>query len=262
MRIRDTASLTPHRDVNALLGELAERVHEALGPKLFGLYLTGSLAYGGFERGSSDVDFIAVLTHAMTAGEFASVKAAHARIAERHPSWARRIEGSYVTRDMLAHVAPPPTARPYINQGAFWDPDPRYGNEWLVNLHALRARGVALIGPVPEALIAAIDIAAVREASRRDLLDEWEPKLRDDAYLANSHHQAYAVLTLCRILHRAAHDGVPTKREAAAFVKQLYGQRWAALVQAAERWRHGDTLDAAAEIKAFIRFTLQLLRAD
>lgn len=256
MKARRHTSPTRHADINEILSLLVEELGRILGPQLFGLYLTGSLTYGGFARGSSDIDFLAILSRPLTPQQFALIKQAHARIGAKHPTWARRIEGSYITRDMLRYVEPPPQPRPYINEGAFWDPDPRYGNEWLLNLHVLYERGIPLIGPAPNTFLPPIDIAAVREASRRDLLAEWKPKLTDRVYLENSHHQAYVVLTLCRILHRARNDNVTSKRAAAAWVKQRYGERWRPLVERAERWRHGQTMDAIDETLGFIRFTL------
>lgn len=257
MRVRDTKNITPHRDVNDVLALLVGNLNEILGKELFGLYLTGSLSYGDFDRGSSDIDFLAILTRALTPERFDLIKTAHARIAEQCPVWARRIEGSYITQDMLANLEPPTTPRPYINQGGFWDPDPGYGNEWLLNLYVLREFGIALIGPDPKIFIGPIDTAAVREASRRDLLEEWKPKLTAPSYLENSHHQAYVVLTLCRILHRAKHDEVASKRVAASWVKKAYGARWSPLIEQAENWQHGEQLNAIGDTLDFIKFTLE-----
>jgi hypothetical protein len=257
MRIQDSTDITPHQDINAILKELAENLQRILGPQLFGLYLTGSLSYGDFDRGSSDIDFLAILNRALSAEQFDLIKQAHRRIGEQYPLWAARIEGSYITYDMLGYVEPPPMARPYINDGAFWHPDPCYGNEWLLNLYVLYDCGIALAGPQPKTFLPPIDIAAVREASRRDLLDEWKPKLQHLTYLQDSHCQAYVVLTLCRILHRARHDQVASKRVAAAWVKQTYDARWSTLIDDALTWQHGKQMNAIDGTLDFIRFTLR-----
>lgn len=248
--------LTPHRDVNDILVLLSQNLRDLLGDQLVGLYLIGSLTYGDFHRGSSDIDFLAVLNAPLSAEQREEVRSLHASIGERFPVWANRIEGSYITIEMLDFTEPPPMPRPYINGGDFWDPDPRYGNEWLINLHVLHEYGVALVGPDPRTLIRAVDINAVREASRRDLLEEWEPKLNDPAFFQDSHYVAYLTLTLCRILHRATHDGVASKRVAAAWVKQTYGEPWSDVIEQAERWQHGQELNLAAEARDFIRFAV------
>jgi predicted nucleotidyltransferase len=250
-----------NQDVNDLLAFLAESLKAILGDQLFGLYLTGSLTYGGFDRGSSDIDFLAVLHQALSGENLNQVRRVHARIASSYPIWANRIEGSYVTKEMLSNIQPPRTPRPYINEGRFWDPDPVYGNEWLINLYALYKRGVSLTGPDPKTFIGPINISEVREASKRDLLEEWQPKLRDQSFFANSHYQAYAILTMCRILHRARNSGLASKRMAAAWVKRAYGKRWSNLIERAETWQHGRELNAREETIDFIRFTVDQIVA-
>lgn len=251
----EIARLTPHQDVNDILASLTQRLPEILGQELVGLYLTGSLTYGDFDRGSSDIDFLAVLARELSDAEFALVTEMHAQIAERYPVWAERIEGSYITQDMLGCIEPPVQPRPYINRGSFWNPDPPYGNEWLINLFALRERGIALVGPEPSELIRhSVDIQDVRKASARDLFEEWVPKLQEPEFFESDHHQAYVVRTLCRILHRAGHDGVVSKRVASSWTKRAYGEPWSSLIERAERWQHGRKLDAAFEIMEFIRF--------
>jgi Domain of unknown function (DUF4111) len=254
-------ALTPYPDVNAILGKLVLALPAILGENLAGFYLTGSLTYGDFDDGSSDIDYLVVLQREIDASQRHALKRLHAEVASRFPEWRERIEGSYVTRDMLTYVLPPPQGRPYVNQGAFWDPDPPYGNEWLINLYALRERGIAMVGPPPDALFPPVDIRDVREASRRDLLEEWLPQLNDPAFPPDAHHEAYVTLTMCRILHRARHDGVASKRVASAWVKERYGEPWRSLVEKAERWRHGEEMGAHDEVRAFVRFVARELAA-
>ncbi len=254
MPIEEIATLTAWPEVNAVLGELAGALPAILGPNLVGFYLTGSLTYGDFDPGSSDIDYLVALEREISGEERAALVRLHDGIGARHPEWRERIEGTYVTVDMLPSILPPPQGRPYVNQGAFWDPDPPYGNEWLLNLHVLRDCGVALIGPPTADLVPPVDIRAVREASTRDLLDEWVPQLADPDFPPDSHHQAFVTLNLCRILHRAVHDEVASKRVASAWVRKRYGEPWRSLVERAERWRHGEEMDRRNEVRAFVRF--------
>ncbi|MGI0015368.1 MAG: nucleotidyltransferase domain-containing protein, partial [Nitrososphaera sp.] len=231
MEISDIRNLTFHKDVNDILATLVDELLKILGSQLVGLYLTGSLTYGDFDPGSSDIDFLAILNRELSDGQRLRIQRMHSTIADQYPKWSKRIEGSYITRDMLSSTGPPRKPRPYINAGEFWHPDPRYGNEWLVNLSALRETGVALVGPDPKAIILPVDIDAVREASKEDLHAEWLPKLRDPSPFhklgyESSHLQAYAILTMCRILYRDKNDGVASKRIASEWVKRTYGKAW------------------------------------
>ena len=252
--------ITGHADVDAVLNELSVGLQSLLGDQLIGVYLTGSLTYGDFDRGSSDIDYLAILRQPLAMDERRRLKELHELIGETWPEWQARVEGSYVTADMLDSVDPPSTPRPYINGGQFWEPDPRYGNEWLINLRALHECGVALVGPDVRSVMKPIDIEDVREASRRDLVEEWIPKLHDPGFFESSHHQAYVTLTLCRILHRAEHEGVVSKRIASAWVKETYDEPWIVeLVERAERWRHGEEMGSAEQVMRFIEFTRERL---
>ena len=257
MKIDAIKNLTPHQDVNDILAVLSKGLQDILGEQLMGVYLTGSLTYGDFDRGSSDIDLLIVLNKPLSEIQRDQVKALYADIVIKYPFWAKRIEASYITEDMLKYREPPPQPRPYINGGQMWDPDPPYGNEWLINLFVLYECGIELYGPNPMTLIShPIDIETLRMASRADLHQEWEPLLKDPPPLEDPHFQAYVILTLCRILHRAKNDKVASKRVASTWVKKTYGKRWSPLVTQAENWNHGEDMNETKETLKFIEFVL------
>jgi hypothetical protein len=254
----DIKSLTAYQDVNDVLVLLADGLQTILKERLVGLYLTGSLTYGDFDRGSSDIDFLAVLTEPMSDTLLHAVEDLHSRIGGSFPEWAKRIEGSYITKAMLSSDNPPVQPRPYINNAAVISC--QYGNEWVLNRYVLHECGVALVGPPANELFQAVNVQRVREFSRKDLHDNWVPKLTDpQAFVYEGHEtghlQAYAVLTMCRILHRDKNEQIASKRVASAWVKQTY-PAWDDLVTRAEQWRHGQALASDDEVKAFIKFTL------
>lgn len=241
-------------ETRLILDELSTSITSILGNNLIALYLTGSLTYGDFDPGSSDIDYLAILEHSMNPENRMKLEAAHADLFDRHPVWRERIEGSYITRSMLDSVFPPPEGRPYVNGGQFWRPDPPYSNEWLINLHHVRTCGIALAGPPPDELVPTINIADVREANRRDLFLERLPSIEDPDAVPDAHHEAYVTLTLCRILHREFNDEVVSKRVAARWVVDRFGARWKALIEATLAWQHDDEIDVRNEVIAFAHF--------
>lgn len=247
-------------DVRTIVGDLRNGIVATLGPNLVGLYLTGSLTYGDFDPGNSDIDYLAVMHRPLVAEERTELAGLHQAIGERFPTWRERIEGSYVTASMLPSIEPPPEPRPYVNQGAFWNPDPPYGNEWLINRYVLQECGRPLFGPAFTTLVPPVPVAAVRAASARDLIDEWLPQVDDPAFLPDSHHEAYVTLTMCRILHRQANDEVVSKRQAAAWVRERVDLRWRELIESALAWQHGQILGRRDDVRAFVTFAGQSLR--
>jgi len=250
-------NITPYTDINDILVLLLENLEEIYRDQLIGLYLVGSLAYGDFHTNSSDIDFLAILDYSSSKEQLAQVKYMHQRIGERYPTWAKRIEGSYITQDMLSSIEPPKTSRPYINEGTLLTAGAHYGNEWLLKLQVFYECGVALREPNPKELMGPIDMKQVRAASRKDLYEEWAPKLQNFSSLADSHLQAYTILTLSRILYSAQNDQVASKRVASSWVKETYGKPWIGLIEQAENWHYGQAMNRLAETLNFLRFTLE-----
>ncbi len=152
----------------------------------------------------------------------------------------------------------PKEQRPYVNGGKV--NSYKYGNEWIINLYALQETGIAIVGVEPSQMFPKVTIEDVREASKQDLLSDWQPKIGDpnafnhEGYNSN-HLKAYAVLTMCRILHRAKNDGSVSKRVASSWTKETY-KEWADLVEQAEEWQHGKAMSSDNRAKDFIQFTI------
>jgi hypothetical protein len=243
-------------DVLGVIRALQGGIPRVLGDTLVGLYLTGSLSYGGFDPTSSDIDFLALCRQHPSADEIAVLAAMHRDIARQTPDWAERIEGNYIWESLLSNLVPPSDPRPYINGGAMWEPEPRYGQEWTMNLFVLHECGVALFGPPAAEVFPRVSMHSMRQASLRSLHEEWEPLLVNDSLLDDPHYQAYITLTLCRILHTQQVDGVASKRDVAQWVKQTYGDAVGRTVERAEHWEVGQPLDMQREVLELLSFTL------
>src|SRR5215831_9466804 len=108
-----TSLLESYPDVVTVVRSLQNGIPGTLGDTLVGLYLTGSLSYGGFDYASSDIDFLALCRQRPSAGEIKALSAMHRDIAGQTPRWAERIEGSYIWESMLSSLDPPRESRPY-----------------------------------------------------------------------------------------------------------------------------------------------------
>jgi len=246
--------VTPYPAINTVLTEWAEGLKRLLGKKIVGLYLSGSLAYGDFVPDRSDIDLQAVVQNPLTQDELGLVEQLHRKVERRYPQWAGRIECSYVPLELMCELTPPAEARPWWGFGTFYAEAPA-GNEWIINHYLLSKHGIALEGPDFNELIPPIHISDVRQASARDLFQEWVPKIDDAAWLANSHYQSYLVLNLCRILHTVIHGDPGSKKVAAQWAKAKYPQ-WKNLIAQAEKWAHGDEMKRQADAVAFLRFAV------
>src|SRR5262245_57713349 len=108
------AQATPHDEINLLLRDFAAGADRIFGAGLVGIYLSGSLSYGDFEAGRSDIDLAVILKQPASPDEIATLRTLHEALAHTHPKWGERVECSYVPVCMLANVQPPAEPRPWI----------------------------------------------------------------------------------------------------------------------------------------------------
>src|SRR5512136_2638531 len=97
---------TPYPDVNVVLHELHASVEAILGDRLVGMYLYGSLASGDFNPKSSDVDFLVVTASELADQKISELEAMHKQIWATPLKWAAKLEGAYVSRELVRHHDP------------------------------------------------------------------------------------------------------------------------------------------------------------
>lgn len=251
--------LTSYKDINEILILLKKDLLGILGENLLGLYLIGSLTYGDFDKGSSDIDLFVVTHRPLSKNKLSEIIKMHNHIGKLHPEWHKRIEVSYITQKMLLDKKPPKKVRPYFNAGKMWHFP--FGYEWILNLYQLYKYGVTIYGPGPKNYVKRVNTNDVIKASRANLLNEWQPKLKESTPFKNadydrSHLQAYAILTMCRILYVSKNKKFSTKKEASLWAKNIYNNLWSVLIDKAEKWKHGDEMNAEQETLSFIKFTI------
>ncbi|HEX5505864.1 MAG TPA: aminoglycoside adenylyltransferase domain-containing protein [Thermomicrobiales bacterium] len=255
MSAAPTTPPTPYPEVNAILDLLLREVRAALGERLVGLCLYGSLSLGDFDPESSDVDFLVVTEGELPGETLAALAALHRRIAASGLPWSNRLEGSYIPRGAVRRYDPVNATHPTI--GADWDFGPgRHGRNWVLERAIVRERGVALWGPPPATLIDPVSPEDLRAAVRAMLHDFWARQLADPDWLRPRHYQAFAILTMCRALYTLEHGAVASKPVAAAWARGALGPPWAATIDRALRWRPDHAPDDMAEMLAFIRYAL------
>lgn len=243
---------TDYAEINQLLEKFKSDVISILSDNLIGIYLFGSLTYGDFEPGRSDIDISVITNTLLTPTEYKKIEKLHKIIEKNYPNWQGRLECSYTPLSYFKSPVPP-RDRPYWGQSEFYMAT--YGNEWIINNFLLQEYGVTIYGKPFANVCPRILISQVQEACKKDLLKEWEPKLNDDLWLADPHYQSYLVLNLCRILHTIINGQASSKNASALWVKTKFPQ-WRKLINQALAWKYGEVMNSATETKKFLSFTL------
>jgi hypothetical protein len=253
---------TTYPDVNAILEQLLVEVQAILGEQFVGMYLHGSLAGGDFDPQKSDIDYVVVTAGELPDEIITALKAMHSGLAAAHPRWGTELEGSYIPQQALRHYDPTDILYPAIRRGEeFYVRE--HGRDWVIQRHILREQGFALAGPAPQTLIDPIKPDNIWEAEAEIMRDwdEWALQTEDKSHIQPSGYQAYAILTMCRVLYTLQHRAVVSKPVAARWAQETLGEPWAGLIEQALTWQPGEQLDSLSETLNFIRYTLERSRS-
>jgi predicted nucleotidyltransferase len=260
--------LTPYPDVNAVLHDFLSSIQTVLGDHFRGMYLSGSLALGDFASYRSDIDFVVVTGGDLSDDRLSALRARHARFNASPSPWATEVEAAYIPQDALRRYDPAHARHPHIERGAdeILDRDD-FNSGWIIQRAILREHGVVVAGPAPRTLIDPIHPDDLRQAVITLMDEQWGPMRDhpDPLYRHDIGYQAYAVLTMCRILSTIEYGAIVSKPVAARWVQAREGERWAALIERALAWRK-DRPDRPSDgdvKKTFdlIAFTLERCRA-
>ena len=244
---------TPYPDINALLDLLLDGVQTLLGNRLAGLYLYGSLAAGEFDVARSDIDFVIATACDLPADLLPALSAMHERIAAASPRWAAMLEGSYIPLDALRRYDPAHAVHPHLSMGGGLRVE-YHDADGVILRHILREQGIAVAGPPPHTLIDPVTPDDLRRAVVDLFHNWWAPVLDDSTRLHPPAYQAYAVLTMCRILYTLHHGAVVPKSVAARWAQAALGDPWASLIDRALAWP-GVPFDDLPQALDLIRHT-------
>jgi Domain of unknown function (DUF4111) len=243
--------------VNLVVEGLWDGLGHVLGDQPVGLYLSGSLALGGFHPPSSDIDVLVATAGVLDEPVVGSLAPLHATLRSAG-GWAARLEVVYLPVATLRRYDPS-DQRSYPIAGSGRDLAlGRQSPTWVLDRWVAREHGLAVTGPPLSTLIDPIGPQALRTAVRGLLLSFWAAQLDrpPPSWLRTRNDQAFAVLSMCRALYCLEHGEVVSKPAAAAWAIRWLEPPWPELVARALDWRAdqrpdddglGATLDRVAD---------------
>lgn len=252
-------NITEYNDVNKVLDELVDKLQQLLGKNMLAFYVHGSMALGDFDPATSDIDFMVVIEKKLIDKEIEQIEKLHQQLIAGDNEWGRKLEGSYITKDQLQSKEPPVEPRPYLNEKNFYS-GAEYGYEWVLEKYVVREKGLVLFGPAPDEFIDRVEVDEVIEAVKKIFEENWQPMLTDAKKLESEWYRPYTILTLCRILYTAEKGKIGSKREAAEWVMENFGDRWGDMVQLAVQWKRGDGFGDIGKIIKMVGFVGDFLK--
>jgi hypothetical protein len=229
--------LWPPRDVKQVTSLFLDLVDEAAPGLVEGLYLHGSIGFGEWYAGRSDVDFVAVTADRPTTEEVGVLRDVHARVGETflrppldgfHVTWADLARPSYDCPDVPCILG-----GDWRDQGRF-DVNP-------VTWHELAWHGVHVRGPRLEDVDVWTDTQALQEHSHRNLQEYWAGQLELLARFPDEGAKpdlvAWFVLGVPRLHHVLETGRLTSKDGAGRHAVATFGERWRPVVAEALTYR-------------------------
>lgn len=232
----------------ALTARYLAAVDHALPGLVDALYLTGSVALGGYQPGLSDVDTLIVTSRTLTTADLATLAAVHAGMPD-----APHLDGVYLDQAQLAAQPDDRPVVPFVVNGEFRT-DRRCGELNPVLWLTLRRYGLSVRGPAIADLRLRDDPNALRRWNLDNLREYWQPLAaevrnelsgRADDTPVDPEGVAWMVLGPPRLHHTLAHTDIITKPAAGAYLADTF-PAYAPLADRAVRWRAGDPVTFTA----------------
>ncbi|HJQ13700.1 MAG TPA: aminoglycoside adenylyltransferase domain-containing protein [Anaerolineales bacterium] len=245
---------TPYLEVNEVLKLLLGNVKRILGDRFVGMYLYGSLSSGDFDSQTSDIDFLVVTDGLLLQETITELEAMHKETWATSLKRAGELEGAYVPKELIRCHDPNGAPCPTVNEGQFYVAP--LGSDWIIQRHVVREYGVIVEGPDAKTLIDFVSPQEIR-TSVLGVLDEWWFPMLDDPSWLRGHGNAYpafAVITMCRVLHVLEHGTVTSKPKAIQWARQVLQPSWLPLIdKAVAASRHETQEDFVEEALDFIQ---------
>jgi hypothetical protein len=153
---------------------------------------------------------------------------------------------------------PPPTRMARHARQSMKEILPDQQAVWIIQRHVVRECGVVIEGPDPKTLIDYVSPDDIRGAIMGILDEWWFPMLDDASWLRDhdNHYRAFAVTTMCRVLHALKHGTIVSKPKAAQWTLANVGQPWQELIERSIAVSNHEDLEITLdETLDFIRYT-------
>jgi hypothetical protein len=119
---------------------------------------------------------------------------------------------------------------------------------------------VIVEGDKPKSFIAPVSVDDLHGALRSFLDEWWIPMLENPAKLDAQNYQAYAILTMCRMLYTFENDEIASKPVSACWAQESFPE-WHELIDWAIAWdEKGSFSEKKKEALGFIQFAVDFSR--
>ena len=237
-----------------MVDQLLAESKKVLGEQFLGLYLFGSLSTGDFNPESSDIDFLCTTADKLSEETIAALEKMFFDLEEFDPKWWYKLEGSFTPQADMYRYNPENGPYPTVHEGKFYLAG--HESHWIIQRHLLLKNAVIVEGYEPSTFIAPVNVDDLHGALRSFLDEWWIPMLDNPVKLDRQDYQAYAILTMCRMLYTFENDEIASKPVSARWAQENFPE-WHELVGWALEWKEDRVFDDKKnETMGFIQFAV------
>lgn len=245
---------SPYPKVNDMVDRFLAETKRVLGEQFLGFYLFGSLSSGDFDIQSSDIDFLCTTTDKLSEEVIIDLEKMYFDLERFDPKWWYRLEGSFTPQADMYRYNPDNGPYPTVHEGRFYLAG--HESHWIIQRHLLLKNAVIVEGEEPKNFIAPVSVDDLHGALCSFLDEWWIPMLEDPVKLDTHEYQAYAILTMCRMLYTFKNDEIASKPVSARWAQENFPE-WRKLIDWAMAWKENDSFpDKKKETMAFIQFAV------
>ena len=248
--------------VSGVLGDISESYRTVLGGNLVGIYVHGSLAFGCFSPGVSDIDFIAVVENEPTPAQKTEIIKETLRLEKSNPP--KGLEMHVLTLDACQSFSHPCRFSLHysVSHRAAAEKDPAafacnmHGTDPDLAAHVtvMNAVGFPLFGPKVSAVFSPVPQKDYLDSIMFDVASSEEDIAENPVYFT---------LNLCRVLAYVREQKILSKADGGKWGLENLPPEFSGLINSALRAYRGASAYAPSpnEEKAFARFALEKIRA-
>ncbi len=245
---------TPYPEVNNIVDHLLSNAKSILDKQFVGLYLHGSLITGDFNLESSDIDFLCVTADKLSEEIVAALEEMYFELKEIDFKWWYKLEGSFTPQADMYCYNPENGPYPTVHEGKFYLAG--HESHWIIQRHLLLKNAVIVEGEKPKNFIAPVSVDDIHGALRAFLYEWWIPMLKNPVKLESQEYQAYAILTMCRMLYTFKKGEIASKPVSARWVQEKFSE-WQELIDWALAWKEGSVFkDKKSETMALMQLAV------
>lgn len=198
-------------NLQSFLANFSAALQTTLNERLVGMYLHGSLTYGGYRADRSDIDVVVLVNEIITTEISASLDTVFTNLKQTH---AHEVENIELDILLLSEVVEQPPV--LSSQYTFMDNEPK-GKEQLqgfwIELANTRENGIPIYGLHPKEIIPDINTDVLRFANQEKFADlrktaaQWEKE--------NLWNQTYIITQASRVLYSLNNDWALVSKQGA-----------------------------------------------